>query len=112
MLQIALNNLIDNAIKYSPKDAAITILLQQKNQRIQLLVQDLGKGIGDEEKKKVFDKFYRVGNEATKGAKGTGLGLYLTKKIASQHKASIFVTDNTPTGSSFAIAFQPATDNE
>jgi len=111
MLQIALNNLIDNSIKYSPKDAAITILLQLKDHQIQLLVQDLGKGIDAAEKKKVFDKFYRVGNEATKGAKGTGLGLYLTKKIAEQHQASIFVTDNTPTGSSFAIVFQPALDN-
>jgi len=111
MLQIALNNLIDNAIKYSPKDAAITILLQMRDRRIQLLVQDQGKGIDAAEKKKVFDKFYRVGNEATKGAKGTGLGLYLTKKIAEQHHASIFVTDNTPTGSSFAIVFQPANDN-
>jgi signal transduction histidine kinase len=111
MLQIALNNLIDNAIKYSPKDAAITILLQLQDQQIQLQVQDQGKGIEAAEKKKVFDKFYRVGNEATKGAKGTGLGLYLTKKIADQHHASIFVTDNTPTGSSFAIVFQPAKDN-
>ncbi len=111
MLQIALNNLIDNAIKYSPKDAAITIVLKVLNQRIQLQVQDHGKGIDAAEKKKVFDKFYRVGNEATKGAKGTGLGLYLTRKIADQHKASIFVTDNTPTGSNFVIVFQQATDN-
>ncbi len=110
MLQIALNNLIDNAIKYSPKDAAITILLHLQDHHIKMLVQDQGKGIDAAEKKKVFDKFYRVGNEATKGAKGTGLGLYLTKKIADQHKASIFVTDNTPTGSSFALVFQPATE--
>lgn len=112
MLQIALNNLIDNAIKYSPKGPAITIQLQLQDHHIQLLVQDQGKGIDAAEKKKVFDKFYRVGNEATKGAKGTGLGLYLTKKIAEQHQASIFVTDNMPTGSSFTIVFQPANDND
>lgn len=111
MLQIALNNLIDNAIKYSPKEAAIAILLQLQDHHIHLQVQDQGKGIDIAERKKVFDKFYRVGNEATKGAKGTGLGLYLTKKIAEQHQASIFVTDNKPTGSSFVIIFQPATDN-
>jgi signal transduction histidine kinase len=49
-------------------------------------VSDEGKGIEDAEKKKVFDKFYRVGTKATKEAKGTGLGLFLTKKIAEQHK--------------------------
>ena len=58
------------------------------------------------EKKKIFDKFYRIGNKATKEAKGTGLGLYLTKKIALQHDAIIFVGDNTPTGSDFTILFK------
>lgn len=105
LLQMAVNNLIDNAIKYSPKDAAVTISLQYIDANILLSVKDTGKGIDDEEKKKVFDKFYRVGNAATRGAKGTGLGLYLTKKIARQHQAAIFVTDNIPTGSNFTIAF-------
>lgn len=105
MLQMAVNNLIDNAIKYSPKESAVTIVLYQQNKRINLMVKDTGKGIDAEEKKKVFDKFYRIGNKATKGAKGTGLGLYLTKKIAAQHGANIFVTDNEPVGSNFTIEF-------
>lgn len=106
LLQMAVNNLIDNAIKYSPKDASISIeLLQQQNQ-IKLMIKDTGKGIDAEEKKRVFDKFYRIGNAATKGAKGTGLGLYLTKKIVEQHQAIIFVTDNEPAGSNFTILFR------
>ncbi|MBC7886817.1 MAG: two-component sensor histidine kinase [Ferruginibacter sp.] len=105
MLQMAVNNLIDNAIKYSPKESVITIILHRQDNRIILTVKDEGKGIDTAEKKKVFDKFYRIGNKATKGAKGTGLGLYLTKKIAAQHHATIFVTDNTPTGSNFTIVF-------
>jgi signal transduction histidine kinase len=108
MLQIAVNNLIDNAIKYSPKDAAITVSLYQQDNVIRLEVKNEGKGIEDSEKKKVFDKFYRVGNKATKGAKGTGLGLYLTKKIAAEHEAAIFVTDNIPSGSNFTILFHPS----
>jgi two-component system sensor histidine kinase CiaH len=106
MLQMAVNNLIDNAIKYSPKESGVTIVLKKGDQHITLMVKDAGKGIDAEEKKKVFDKFYRVGNKATKGAKGTGLGLYLTKKIAAQHQANIFVTDNEPEGSNFTIVFK------
>jgi len=106
LLQMAINNLIDNAVKYSPKDAIVTISLFSEGKQIKLSVKDEGKGIADSEKKKVFDKFYRVGNKATKGAKGTGLGLYLTKKIAQQHNANISVTDNTPTGTNFTISFK------
>jgi signal transduction histidine kinase len=105
LLQMAINNLIDNAIKYSPKETVIIISLYLEAKQIKLSVKDEGKGIEDSEKKKVFDKFYRVG-KATKGAKGTGLGLYLTKKIAQQHKANISVTDNNPTGSNFTISFK------
>ncbi len=105
MLQMAVNNLIDNAIKYSHKDSFVTIILHQHDKRITLMVKDEGKGIDAAEKKKVFDKFYRIGNKATRGAKGTGLGLFLTQKIAAQHHANIFVTDNIPTGSNFTIEF-------
>ena len=103
LLQMAVNNLIDNAIKYSPKETAITIeLMRQTNDNI-IRVKDEGKGIAPEERKKVFDKFYRTGNAATKGAKGTGLGLYLTKKIVQNHKGSITVNSNMPTGCIFII---------
>ena len=105
MLQMAVNNLIDNAIKYSPKESVVTIILARQNNKVTLEVKDEGKGIDAAEKKNVFDKFYRIGNKATKEAKGTGLGLYLTKKIAGQHEANIFVTNNTPAGSIFAIEF-------
>jgi two-component system, OmpR family, sensor histidine kinase CiaH len=106
MLQMAINNLIDNALKYSSKDAAVTISLEGKGNEILLSVADEGKGIEPAEKKKIFDKYYRIGNKATKEAKGTGLGLYLTKKIIQQHKAAIFLKDNIPSGSIFVITFK------
>ncbi|MGC4101376.1 sensor histidine kinase [Ferruginibacter sp.] len=109
LLQIATNNLIDNAIKYSPKEATVTVVLEEDKNHIILQVKDEGKGIADEEKKKVFAKFYRVGNAATKGAKGTGLGLYLTRRILEQHNANISVTDNVPSGSIFTVSLQSAT---
>lgn len=105
LLQMAINNLIDNAIKYSPKETAVEVHLFKQNSAICFSVKDAGKGILAEEKQKVFDKYYRIGNAATKGAKGTGLGLYLTKKIAQQHNATISLTDNQPVGSNFTIIF-------
>ncbi len=106
LLHLAVNNLIDNAIKYSPKEKPVNISLEENGKQVSLLVADQGKGIEEEEKKKIFEKYYRTGNMATKEAKGTGLGLYLTKKIARQHNAVITVKDNAPTGSIFAIRFQ------
>jgi len=103
LLQMLVNNLIDNAIKYGAKDLPVTILLSEKNDKIFLQVKDLGRGISEDERKKIFNKFYRVGNAATKSAKGTGLGLYLTQKIAKQHNANITVTDNNPSGAIFTV---------
>lgn len=103
LLQMALNNLLDNAIKYSARETTIFINLKNQNNKINLSIKDEGKGIPDEEKEKVFNKFYRVGNQYTKGSKGTGLGLYVTKKIVQQHKGDITVTNNNPHGSIFEI---------
>lgn len=106
LLQMLTNNLIDNAIKYNQKEAPIIISLSEKNKQVVLKVKDKGKGISVTEREKVFTKFYRSGNEATKAAKGTGLGLYLCKKIATQHNANIAVTENENNGSIFTVTFQ------
>ena len=103
LLQILANNLIENAIKYGAKDLPVSVSLSEEGNKIFFSVKDQGKGIATEEKEKIFSKFYRVGNAATKSAKGTGLGLYLCKKIAAQHNANISVTDNTPTGAIFTV---------
>jgi len=110
LLQMLVNNLIDNAIKYSPRELPINVTLAEEGTKIILQVKDEGKGISNEEKRKVFNKFYRVGNPATKAAKGTGLGLYLSKKIARQHNANISVTDNMPTGSIFTVELNSFTE--
>ena len=82
LLQILINNLIENAIKYSSKDSLITAVLKKYKSGIELRIIDEGPGIPDEEKKKIFTKFYRIGNEATRKKQGTGLGLYLCRIIA------------------------------
>lgn len=103
MWKLAINNLLENAIKYSPKDKAIEITLYTKDQVINLYVADQGIGINDEEKKKIFKQFYRVGSEISRTTKGTGLGLYLTSKIIEEFNGSIMVKNNTPSGTIFEI---------
>lgn len=105
LLQILVNNLLENALKYSPKEGVITCSLHRHHHHILLSVTDQGPGIPDAEKKKIFGKFYRIGNEQTRTAKGTGLGLFMCRKIAADHRAQIRVTDNLPSGSTFTVNF-------
>jgi two-component system sensor histidine kinase CiaH len=105
LLQMMINNLIENAVKYSPKEKPVTCILKQNTKTFRLHIIDEGSGIVDDEKKKIFEKFYRIGNEATRKTQGTGLGLYLCRKIALDHNADIAVTNNIPSGSNFTITF-------
>lgn len=105
LLEILLNNLLENAVKYSPKQSLITCTLKVQNQKIHLRVTDEGGGIPVEERKLIFEKFYRVGNEQTRSTKGTGLGLYLCKKIAEDHRGKIRIADNLPKGTEFTVSF-------
>jgi two-component system, OmpR family, sensor histidine kinase CiaH len=96
LLQMLVNNLIDNAIKYGAKELPVTVLLRQEGQQVKLQVKDQGKGISPAERDKIFTKFYR---------------LYLTRKIAQQHNANISVTDNIPSGAIFTVNLKAPTDN-
>ncbi len=101
--RLAINNLLENAVKYAPSDSAITVELLRQDEELVLSVADEGEGIPDEEKGKIFRKFYRIGNENSRKTKGTGLGLYLTSKIIQQFKGAILVRNNAPKGSVFEI---------
>jgi signal transduction histidine kinase len=105
LIQLLINNLIDNANKYAPVTEPIYIHLQSHQNMIQLIVKDQGPGIAAMDRNKVFEKFYRVGAETTRTTKGSGLGLYLCKRIAEFHNATIQLTTNTPTGSIFTVTF-------
>ncbi|MDQ6762355.1 MAG: ATP-binding protein, partial [Bacteroidota bacterium] len=86
LLQLALNNLLDNAIKYSGKEEIVLLKALTKNRRVTVQIIDEGPGIHKKDKEKIFEKYYRGDNNQTKG---TGLGLYLTKKIIKEHNGSI-----------------------
>lgn len=98
-------NLVENAVKYSFATVRITISLKNNNNQPVLEVADQGIGISDPEKLQVFDKFFRSGNEDTRRTKGTGIGLYIVKRICDLHHAKIKVLNNKPVGSIFRIQF-------
>ena len=105
LLKLLVSNLLENANKYSVQKARIECVLKKQGSSICLKIKDEGTGIPDEEKKKVFRKFYRTGNEQTRRTKGTGLGLYICKKIVQHYGATITVTNNDPIGSIFTVQF-------
>ncbi len=98
-------NLIENAVKYSFNVVDIAIDLKSIQGRPVLEVKDRGCGVSHTEKEKIFDKFFRSGNEDTRTTKGTGIGLYIIKHICDLHKAKIKVMDNIPAGSIFRVQF-------
>lgn len=104
-LTSVVTNLIENAIKYSPPCAEIKVSLKQKGDQICLIVADSGIGINDQEKSRIFDKFYRVGSEETRKTKGTGLGLFIVKQVLDKHQATIKVKNNNPSGTIFEVIF-------
>lgn len=104
-------NLIENAVKYSPVGSVISIELQKKENRISFHVADLGKGIPDDEKQTVFERFYRRGSEETRSTKGTGLGLYIVKYLSDMHGWNVTVNDNQPNGTIFTVEI-PVSTNE
>jgi len=98
------SNLIENAIKYSPPCAHVSVKLKNPaDGKVFFSVADHGEGIPEREKKRIFNKFYRVGNEYTRRTKGTGLGLYIVKSVLQKHNGTITVKDNDPSGSIFEV---------
>lgn len=104
-LSSMINNLVENAIKYSGPCEVVEVKLRRKEQSVHLMVADHGIGISDAEKPRIFEKFYRVGNEDTRNTKGTGLGLFIVKHVLDKHEATIKVRDNKPSGSVFEVVF-------
>jgi signal transduction histidine kinase len=106
-----LTNLLDNAIKYGKK-GPINLILSEDQAFWKIELTDEGPGIPPDERGKVFEKFYRMGNEETRSSKGTGLGLYIVKKIVESHGGKIELTQNRPTGSKFVIHLPKISRNE
>jgi len=100
-IEDVIRNLLDNAIKYSPNGGTITIEGYNSGNNILLQVSDEGIGIPKDELEKIFERFYRVQNEQTRGTSGTGLGLAVCQSIIKAHGGNIWVESTVGKGSTF-----------
>jgi signal transduction histidine kinase len=99
----AIYNLIDNAIKFSGEKREIILRGYSEDGHINFSVQDFGVGIKSEDLDKIFDRFYRCGEELTRTVKGSGLGLTIVKQIVEAHGGTIEVNSEPEKGSTFTI---------
>ena len=96
-------NLVDNAVKYTKPGSSITVTTKKNGTMAEVQVADTGDGIADDEKEKIFDKFYCGDHKIADNRRSLGLGLYLCKSIVEAHGGTIRVTDNLPQGSVFCF---------
>lgn len=98
-IEQVLNNLIGNAVKYSPSGGEVTVRAERVDDRITVAVRDQGVGIAPEEQDQVFDRFYR--SAGTQNVKGLGLGLYVTRRVIEAHGGAVGVRSELGQGSEF-----------
>jgi len=105
-MRLALDNLIENASKYTPEGRQITVSTARTKTRALIRVRDEGVGIAKQNHKLIFDKFSRVSNALSDTVSGTGLGLYWVRRIVRLHKGTIRVRSEPGKGSEFVISLQ------
>jgi signal transduction histidine kinase len=103
---MVLENLVDNAVKYSPDSDVVNVILQSNGDNVKLIVEDHGIGIDENDKEKIFERFYRSKKSEEMGIKGYGLGLSLVKTIVLEMGANIVIKDNHPSGTRFIITIK------
>lgn len=98
-----LNNLLDNAIKFTPKNGSVSLTLVRKEGEIELRVRDSGIGIPEDKLQKIFNRFYQVDESRSGSGRGTGLGLHICKQIVEAHEGSIRAECNKDKGVTFIV---------
>lgn len=106
------HNLIDNAIKFSPKGGKITVTVYDKNGKVFVSVKDQGPGIEKDKQKRVFDRFYKTDSSRGKDKQGTGLGLSITKEIIKAHGENINLISTEGAGSEFVFSLTRSSNRE
>lgn len=103
MVRMAIENLLNNATKYTIKPGTITVKLSQNETHVLISVKDTGIGIGFKDQEEIFKQFTRLHDEQTEKVSGTGVGLYLANQLIKLHKGSIIVNSTPGKGSEFII---------
>jgi signal transduction histidine kinase len=101
---VVLQNLIENAIKYSKYHGKIFVSVKTEKENIEISVKDAGIGINEDSKTKIFEKFYRTENAQKKEAMGSGIGLYTTKDIVEKHGGKIWFESKENEGTTFFVS--------
>ncbi|MDQ5853563.1 MAG: GAF domain-containing sensor histidine kinase, partial [Chloroflexota bacterium] len=112
-LEQVLQNLLQNAVKYSPDGRAITVRVTQQGTEAHIAVSDQGIGIPPEARARVFERFYRAPNAAGAGSKGLGIGLAVVADIVTRHGGRVEVTSAEGQGSTFTVClpvYEPQLD--
>ena len=110
LIRQLLANLIDNAIKYSPDDSIISILMEKDDTQLKITIHDEGGSISENERHLIFERFYRLDKARNRSTGGAGIGLSIAKEIAQKHGGDITVSSNPKDGTSF-IATLPIENN-
>jgi two-component system phosphate regulon sensor histidine kinase PhoR len=103
LIQRVTENLIGNALKYTPGEGRVTVIAQPAANRVSITVRDTGPGVPDKYKQHIFDKFIQLPKQETAVRKGVGLGLAFCKLVVEQHGGQIAVTDAPGGGSDFSF---------
>jgi signal transduction histidine kinase len=101
LLSLALRQLIDNALKYSPPGSPIGVVADLEGDRVVIRIHDRGPGIPQRERERIFDKFYRRTGVAGAGVPGSGLGLYIAREILRTHGGDLWIEGDPGEGSEF-----------
>jgi signal transduction histidine kinase len=102
-MTIVVSNLLENALKYGGDPAAIEAVLRREGERVVLEISDNGDGIPEDEIPRVFDRFYRAGDEMTRTSQGTGLGLYLVQRIVKAHHGTVEIVSSGGRGTTVRV---------
>jgi two-component system sensor histidine kinase SenX3 len=111
-LEMAVSNLVENAINYSPDSTQVAIVLTCKDKLVEISVTDQGIGIPEKDIERIFERFYRVDPARSRATGGTGLGLSIVKHVATNHGGDISVWSNEGSGSTFTIRLPEFTETE
>ncbi len=109
-LERAIVNLLDNAIKFTPKEGIVSISLNTENKTVAIAVTDNGVGIPAEIHEQIFDRFFRGNQQGVESVRGSGLGLSLVKAVVESHRGKIWVESQLGSGATFHVLI-PITEN-